>query len=143
MDNNTGISGDNPTGKLYWPSVFGNPLTVSISKIVYSGAGSPGYHRDNGESDAVLAASGFQRPSGLLLHYDVVGSTGYRLLPNYGIGNLMDINGLSVDTYTPTLGVTGGTLPGFSTDNGLEIYLDVVWSSDCGPAQNCFDPILT
>jgi len=145
MDHNTGISGDNATGQLYWPNVFGNPLSVVFSDIIFSGYGSGpnnGPYPDSNASDAVLAASGFARPSGIVFSFDAIGPTGYRLLPNYGVGNVIDILGTGANKYTPTLGYSGGCLPGLSSDNGLEVYLDIIWGSSCGNAQECQEPYL-
>lgn len=146
-DHNTGISGDNHTGAVYWPNVFGTKLGVQFWPIVYSGINSsvPGgtvFHRDNGESDATLAASGFQRPSGVILHFDALGITGYRLLPNYGVGNVINLLGTGTNIYEPTVGYSGGCLPGLSVDNGLEVYLDISWGSPCGSADDCNEPTL-
>lgn len=62
----------------------------------------------------------FKKPSGTIHHVEGVGNFGYRLLPNYGIPNNDGIN-----TYEP---VTGGSFPGLSTQNGLEVYLTLTWS---------------
>lgn len=134
-DHNTGISGDSHIGKLYWPNVYGKKYKVKFSNIVFSGAG--GVLAEAGQSDAALAAIGFQRPSGELLSYDAIGISGYRLLPNYAEATLPDEGGITVDTYVPVL---GGTYPGFSVDNGLELYFDVIWSSPCGSALECGEP---
>lgn len=153
-DNNTGISKESNTGQLYWPNVYGQKLVVTFKNILYSGNPSSSdkkVYLDRGESDAVLAASGFQRPSGYVVHYDALGAydgtiTGYRLLPNYGIANVLSNpqgQGAAIDNYAPTANIGfGGALPGLSLDNGLEIYLDLVWGSPCGTASNCTEPVL-
>lgn len=147
MNHNTGVTGDSPTGQLYWPNVFGNPLRVVFTDIVFSGYGSgPGngpFPDAAGATDAILGVSGFARPSGVIISYDFLEGTGYRLLPNYGIGNVLtNLLGTGTNIYTPTLGYSGGCLPGLSMDNGLEVYLDIMWGSPCGAAIECNEPTL-
>jgi len=134
-NHNTGALSENPTGQLYWPNVVGGtPLTVVFTGLVFSGWKSGSYYVDNaGASTANLAALGFARPSGVVYHFDFMGPTGYRLLPNFGIANTDPTNNIYPPSY-------GGALPGFSMDNGLEVYMDVVWTSDCSDAQNCNQP---
>ena len=31
----------------------------------------------------------------------------------------------------------GGYYPSMPKNNGFNIYLDIIWSADCGGAQNC------
>lgn len=63
-------------------------------------------------------------------------STGYRLLPHY-----------SYPTWSgasPTGITIGGEYPALSMDNGLEVYLDISWSSPCGSntqGGTCYEPI--
>ena len=148
MGHYTGALYDNPTGQLYWPNVFGSPLQVVFTNIVFSGGTVGGIHPNNpNDSDAGIAVSGFQRPSGVLIHYDAIPvqgggyggtPTGYRLLPNNGNASIaLDFAGDTYDIYPPGY----GALPGFSFDNGLEVYLDIAWSSPCpGNVVNCNPP---
>jgi hypothetical protein len=76
--------------------------------------------------------SSFARPTGYLVHAENIGASGYRLLPNHGRPNKV-----GVDIYSPQ---QGGYYPGLSFDNGLEIFLDISWSSPCGGASNCNEP---
>ena len=65
------------------------------------------------------------------------GSTtyGYRLLPRYGTASL------TTDTYTLD---GGGSYPGLSLDNGLNICLDIMWSAGCGTNDlNCVEQTAT
>lgn len=64
-----------------------------------------------------IVPTNFKKPIGHIYHLE----SGYRILPNYGIGNTGKIN-----TYLP---VTGGSFPGLSTENAMEIYLTLSWSS--------------
>jgi hypothetical protein len=131
-DHNTGITTDNHTGKLYWPSVFGKALGVRFTGIIFSGTAGAAVPYTT-QTDEDLTALGFRKPSGVILHYDNIGVTGYRLLPNYGVANTTDTN-----TYTNTY---GGALPGLSLDNGLEIYFDISWSSPCNGVTPCSPPV--
>ena len=63
----------------------------------------------------------FKKPSANICHVEYNGVTGNRLLPNYAIPNTGDSN-----VYSPIL---GGAFPGLSTENGLQIYFDFIWSA--------------
>lgn len=82
----------------------------------------------------LATTSGFCRPTGYIVHYDAIGPVGYRLLSHYGRAKL-DTNLNPV--YPPSI---GGGYPAFSLDNGLEVYLDISWSSDCAGVDNCLPP---
>lgn len=60
----------------------------------------------------------FKKPIGHIYHLE----TGYRISPNYSIANTGKIN-----KYLP---ITGGSFPGLSTENALEIYLTLNWKSE-------------
>lgn len=62
----------------------------------------------------------FKKPKAELRHVENIGDEGFRLLPNYAIPNNEAIN-----TYLP---VTGGSFPGLSTENGMELYLTISWT---------------
>jgi hypothetical protein len=126
-----GSTGVGNTDPIYWPSVNGGrQLTLSITGIRFYSGGNI-YVDNPAASDAVVRGSGFCRPTGYIVHYENIGQTGYRLLPNHGYPNNSGIN-----TYQPT---TGGYYPGLSLDNGLDLYLDITWNSDCGNAVNCIN----
>ena len=146
----TGMGGLEPTGgnpsSLYWPYVHVGPTAADITNrlhvdfhdIVFtSGGATPVLWPDSKDapiSDALLATrSGFCRPTGYILHYDYIGSSGYRLLPNYDSAKISRNNNL----YYPEI---GGALPAFSFDNGMEVYWDISWASDCGVSTNCLPP---
>jgi hypothetical protein len=145
-DHNTGIL-IQPTGwtepitgesKLYWPRAYmGGPLTVDFYDIVFRKQSDGKLYPDNIDASPMKLASdsGFCRPTGYIIHYDNIGLEGFRLLPNHGVGTTDRLT----NTYTP---LVGGAYPGFSFDNGLEVYLDISWSSDCyGTAKDsCVDP---
>lgn len=65
-----------------------------------------------------IVPTDFKKPIGHIYHLE----SGYRMLPNYAIANTGNIN-----TYLP---VTGGSFPGLSTENGMEIYLTLSWNSE-------------
>lgn len=60
----------------------------------------------------------FKKPIGHIYHLE----SGYRMSPNYSIANTGKIN-----TYLP---ITGGSFPGLSTENALDIYLTLNWKSE-------------
>ena len=66
----------------------------------------------------------FEPPSGYLLHKEAD-----KLLPNYGYPSSK-----LAPKYTLA---QGGQYPSMPKNNGFNIYLDIIWSADCGGAQNC------
>lgn len=114
---------------IYWPNITSsNQIKLSINNISFYSGGVV-YPDNPAASNVVIQGSGFCRPTGYVYHLEAYGETGYRLLPNHGIPNNSGIN-----TYLPQ---TGGYYPGLSLDNGLDLYLDISWNSDCGNAANC------
>lgn len=128
---------------IYWPAVETNsaPLTLSFRNILF-------YHPSSGvvteaQFDAHVATLSsapffFCKPTGYFLHAESVLKTdfteeGPRLLPLHGIPNNTNTN-----NYAP---LRGGQFPGLSFDNGLELYFDITWSSPCGGALECNDPV--
>lgn len=83
----------------------------------------------------------FNRPSGYVIHKEAVTNpvdsieSGYRLLPNHAMPKNDGTN------YYPYSGY-GGAYPGLGFDNGIDLYLDIKWSSKCGQAlgNDCTDP---
>jgi len=73
-----------------------------------------------------LSPTDFCKPSGLIHHIEVLKDangnfyTGYRLLPNYALPNSNGVN-----NYSP---VRGGSYPGLSMQNGMQVYFDFIWS---------------
>lgn len=66
----------------------------------------------------------FHAPSGVLLHKEA-----YKLLPNYAY---------PTSKISPKYETSqGGYYPSMPKNNGFNIYLDIIWSADCGGAQNC------
>jgi hypothetical protein len=82
-----------------------------------------------------VSITNFCAPSGYALHSEQLNSTtGARLLPNFTDANYY---GTNVPTIT-----RGGEYPALSLDNGLEVYLDISWSSPCGAGTfNCNEPV--
>jgi hypothetical protein len=83
----------------------------------------------------VVTLTNFCPPSGYALHTEQVNSTtGARLLPNFTEPNYY---GTNIPAVTK-----GGEYPALSLDNGLEVYLDISWSSPCGAGTlNCNEPV--
>jgi hypothetical protein len=73
-----------------------------------------------GNSSFVLTPTSFKKPSGIIHHIEAINDSGRRLLPNYATPNNQGIN-----YYSP---VKGGSYPGLSTENAMEIYFDFKWS---------------
>ena len=136
----------NPSGTLFWPSVVnGAPLKLSINNIQYFSANGC----FGGIQTPLTSGQGaynwstnpckFCPPTGYIVHSEsytgalLTNALGYRLLPNYGIPN-----NVPTDTYNAS---TGGAYPGLSFDNGLELGFDISWSSPCGGASDCNEPI--
>lgn len=71
--------------------------------------------------DYVFVPSNLKKPEAYIYHVETTGNDiGYRILPNYAIANTGNIN-----KYLP---VTGGTFPGLSIENGMELYLTLSWT---------------
>lgn len=129
------IANTKPTSgtNLYWP--YNSPNTRLILEITnvkfYCGTNGIGYSSGayNAGCGGAIANSGFRFPTGYIVHSEFMNSIGGRLLPNYGRPNVSNTN-----TYTAA---TGGSLPALSMDNGIEMYLDVSWSSPCSDATDC------
>jgi hypothetical protein len=60
---------------------------------------------------------------GKIHHVEFFSGSGMRLLPNYASG---DINFSGANTYSP---IRGGALPGLSSQNGMQLYFDFIWSA--------------
>ena len=73
-----------------------------------------------GNSSFVLTPTSFKKPSGIIHHIEAINDSGRRLLPNYATPNNQGIN-----YYSPA---KGGSYPGLSTENAMEIYFDFKWS---------------
>ena len=82
------------------------------------------------DSGMYLSATQWKKPSGMIHHvescnyyyrndYSIM-STGCRLLPNYASGNNTGTN-----HYDP---MRGGSYPGMSMENGMELFFDLTWS---------------
>jgi len=72
-----------------------------------------------------LLPTNFKKPIGRIHHLEYFTGSGYRLLPNYASGN-NNFTGLDGNTYSPVL---GGAFPGLSSQNGMQIYFDFIWSA--------------
>lgn len=70
-----------------------------------------------------FAPTNFCKPIGRVHHVEFFSGSGYRLLPNYATGN---ISFSGANTYSP---VRGGAFPGLSSQNGMQIYFDFIWSA--------------
>ncbi len=68
-----------------------------------------------------ITKTDFRAPSGKFIH-----SEAYSLLPHYGYPN-SQFGGYGINN--------GGTYPAMSFDNGLNLYLDITWSSSYGSSD--------
>ena len=118
----TGFTGVAPTRlPLYVTLISGSGTTSAMGYSYLSG---------------VVATTHFRNPTGTSFHGENSGDSGWRLAPNFAPANYYGTNVLSA--------VTGGEYPALSLDNGLELYLDISWSSPCGTAVKggtCNEPV--
>jgi hypothetical protein len=133
------------------PISAGQPLEFFLSGFSGSKPLYLTYLQVSGEGTNTIAHSylnpsvhvtSFMRPTGYLIHEEkiinpnqlfqtstaAILTTGYRLLPNYGLPNNIGVN-----TYSPQ---TGGYYPGLSFNNTLEAYMDISYSSPCSAGDN-------
>lgn len=132
-----------------YPNGTGNPFQASdLASVFFTGfsGSSPlylTYISGSGNSawglsylSGLTALTDFCPPRGNPIHFETSGSIGARLAPNFSKPNYY-----GSDLYEASY---GGELPALSLDNGLEMYLDISWSSPCGPsvaANTCLEPI--
>jgi hypothetical protein len=107
-----------------------NPLYLTM----YSGQGNTLY----GFSylTGTVSLTNFRAPTGYVVHSENSGDSGWRLAPLHAPANYY---GADIQAAT-----AGGEYPALSMDNGLEMYLDISWSSPCGPSVQggtCNEPI--
>lgn len=100
--------------------------TVYITSMTGNYLESPSYQwaAHSYLSGSVLMTS-FTPPTGNFYHFETK-----NLLPNHVNPN---VNSISTVNY-------GGTYPALSHDNTLELFVDMVWSANCGTALDCIDP---
>ena len=134
------------TGAIYWPNK-NTQLHLSITEVKYYstdgcfnsvpepaisgyGASAPYYSGTNvGLYNWRTNPCHFCPPTGHIVHYENYETTGYRLLPNFAAPNNQGNNYYSV--------TQGGSLPGTSFNNGIELMFSINWSSPCSDSQNC------
>jgi hypothetical protein len=104
-NNVTGYNLNTPTYTVFTGSGF-SAASISSFKIAGGASG--------------LAPTTWRKPSGTIHHVENIGTSGYRLLPNYALPNNNNIN-----TYSP---VRGGAYPGLSMQNGMDLYFTFNWS---------------
>lgn len=116
----TGFSGNSPLYLTYLTGISGGN---SITGHGFSNMS--GY----------VSLTKFYPPDIKLIHSESGSSSlGWKLAPNFSSPNYYGSN-------IPSLN-QGGEYPALSLDNGLELYLDLLWSSPCGPTtQNCLEPV--
>ena len=133
----------NPSGAIYWPNtnLNSNRLVVNITGLKYYSNGGcfngidialpsgSTYNAGGGAYNWATNPCRFCPPTGHIVHLENIGPTGYRLLPNFGFPNSN-----TTDIYSP---IAGGSYPGLSFDNGVELYFSISWSSPCSDAINC------
>jgi hypothetical protein len=130
------------TSTIYWPAVETNtaPLQLSFRNILFYTATGVITEAAFDANTGLYKASPyfFCKPTGFFVHFESLTkvdstATGPRLLPLHGIPNNQGNN-----NYQP---LRGGAYPALSFDNGLELYFDITWSSPCGGALECNDPV--
>jgi hypothetical protein len=111
-------------------AISGSNKPVYITSFTGNQLSSPQYNwMGHSYHTGVVLLSKLQPVSGNLIHIE----TG-RLLPNHGFPQYPS----SGDSYTPV--DFGGTYPALSFDNTLEMYMDILWSAQCGTALDCTEP---
>jgi hypothetical protein len=133
----TGFSGTTP---LYVTYVTGSSFfrwnPSANNNFIGSGHWFSAYSNLTGK----IPLSKFCPPTGILLHNEFVNSpqnvtSGYRLLSHFSE---------PVNSGFLSTGTRGGEYPALSMDNGLEVFLDISWSSPCGSntaGGTCYEPI--
>ena len=74
--------------------------------------------------DMRLSPTNFKKPIGRIHHLETFSGSGYRLLPNFADANI-NFQDSGSNVYQPT---RGGSFPGMSMENGMELYFDFTWS---------------
>ena len=122
ITNQTFTDGSNPINI----STLGNPVTGYMLDGGTTFSTVTGYKLTaNQISNIKYTTYGFaptiwSKPSGSIHHVENIGTSGYRLLPNFALPNNNNTN-----TYTP---VRGGAYPGLSMQNGMDLYFTFNWS---------------
>lgn len=121
---------------VFFSGFSGGGSTVPLYLTMVSGSGNSamGFSYLSG----AVTLSSFASPTGYPYHGENSGDYGWKLLPNHAPAVYY---GEEPVYYPPT---TGGEYPALSLDNGLEMYLDISWSSPCGPdvkGGTCNEPI--
>lgn len=103
------------------------PMQVDKISGIYNGVPTEFFLKNNRNSGIIPNTSysfipaNFKKPEAYIFHTETTGNdVGYRMLPNYALANTGNVN-----TYSP---VTGGTLPGLSIENGMDLYLTITWT---------------
>lgn len=126
----TGFSGSNP---IYVTRVSRNEYTsqATTNRELYIDSTFSG----------IAETTDFCFPSGKLRHAEKLiredgSTTGNRLLAHFAEPNFAGFNA--------TGATQGGEYPALSMDNGLEVFLDISWSSPCGSntqGGTCYEPV--
>lgn len=122
----TGVGGSSILG-----SASANTYTINGVSVTINGSHQITASTVTGISSIVSAANttsgfvatNFSKPKGHIHHFEHYSGSGFRLLPNYASGN---INFTGSNTYSPVL---GGAFPGLSSQNGMQVYFDFIWSA--------------
>ena len=109
-------------------SVSGNDKAVYITSFTGNQLSSPQYNwMGHSYHTGVVLMSSLQPVSGNYSHSEATS-----LLPNHGYPRYHDAD-YTTSSY-------GGTYPALSFDNTLEMYMDILWSAQCGSALDCEEP---
>jgi len=109
---------------VFFSGSYGTGLPLYLTYMSGAQAGGYNWHAHS-YLTGVVEMTDFLAPTGVLLHTEA-----FRLLPNHGypqIGENYPVN-------------FGGTYPALSFDNTLEMYMDLIWSANCGGVAGCIDP---
>jgi hypothetical protein len=105
-------------------SFAGGTVVISAGKITSSFTGTSSYIFTNVTNGSGCVPTQWKKPVGRIHHLEFYSGSGYRILPNYGNANI-NFTTKEGNVYDPT---RGGSYPGFSMENGMELYFDFKWS---------------
>lgn len=121
---------------VFFTGFSGNPAGGGRGLYLTYISGQGGKMFANSVLSGVVSLTNFRPPTGTPFHGEVNGAVGRRLGVNFAPANTDSASNI----YTA---ISGGEYPALSMDNGLEMYLDISWSSPCGPsvlAGTCNEP---
>ena len=103
-------------------TINGFSITVNTHQITASTTGFSSAITSASNGISGFVPTNFRKPVGRIHHMEIYSGNGQRLLPNYASGT----NKTGIDSYSP---IYGGAFPGLSSQNGMQIFFDFIWSA--------------